>query len=140
MIASLPYSLWKYHELKDESGEITGYRILKDSTLAFLTGGLIIFISYMFDFWILSLFTRTTFPAPNDLISGYCSSNIFSEVFYSKPRLFVFIWGILGFFYGGAFSFLCLNICELFNQAIISYVLLLIIFFEVVMTSKINII
>ena len=140
LIASLPYSLWKYYESKKKSDEIIGHGFIKEAIQAFVTGGLIIFIAYMFDFWMLSLISHTTFPVPNGLITGYCSRNIFSEIYYSKPRLFVFIWSILGFCFGGAFSLLCLNISKLLNNIICSYIILLIIYFsEVFISSKINI-
>ena len=78
---------------------------------------------------------------PNSLISGYCSNNIFSELYYSNPRLFFLIRGIIGFFFGGAFSLLYLNIYLIFRNIIYPYVLLEVLYFiEELLSYQLNVV
>lgn len=128
LIASSPYVLYKGQKLTKQQDNDTGQDIINESVFAFIVGGCMIFVAFMFDFVIMSLITQTTMPVPNDLISGYGANNIFSEVFYQKPRLFVFIWSIVGFFFGGSFSFLCFNVTKVVKIKYRAFLLLMLMY------------
>ena len=128
LIASSPYVLFNSKKMSNQQNRDICCDIIKESVLAFIVGGSMIFVTFIFDFVTMSLITQTTMPVPNDLISGYGANNIFSEVFYQTPRLFVFIWSILGFFFGGSFSFLCFYISKLVKNQYTTFLLLMIIY------------
>lgn len=127
LLVSVPYTVLKYCDKKKNGCDKDDF--VSDLIPAFFSGGLIVFISYAVDFWLLSLITGSYYPFPNDMISG-CSSGCFmSECFYLHPRLFVFAYAVLGFCFGGLFSFLCVSIFNLVKKVSVSLFLIMAVYF-----------
>ncbi|MDD6084118.1 MAG: hypothetical protein PUB89_15005 [Oscillospiraceae bacterium] len=85
-------------------------------------GGAIPFCAIIIDFMLLSSCYSTYMPVPNDMITGYHSGMIFSEMFFTYPRLFIIIWAFICFLWGALFASLMCMIYFIFKNRIITII------------------
>lgn len=124
LLSSIPFC-WEYNKmLKDKDYDVTVLDAIKNGLLSFILGIIIVFLSCIIDFLLLSLITKTEYAIPNDMTTSYNSQRFCSKLFFEYPRLFVFLWSIIISLFGGAFSFLSMSMCYIFKKVYIIYILI----------------
>lgn len=132
LIAGLPILC-----VKEKLSSSSSKNILLCLAEAFFTGGTLPFLTIIFDYCLLTTTNTTYMPIPNDMITTYQSGMIMSELFFLKPRVFILVWSLLMFVWGGLFSTFLILIYSLTNKKIISmFILLLLYFFNYVIGLK----
>ncbi len=125
LLASTPCS-WNYSRISKNEQNQTNTSIKNTFTqisIAFITGGIVIFLSFIIDFWMLSMITKTVYAVPNDMTTSYHPQQFCSQIFFESPRLFVLIWSFIGFLWGGAFSLLSMALYFIVKKLPIMYFL-----------------
>lgn len=113
IIASIPYG-WT---LCDEIHNGYAMQILSRSSnkryfiskmiVSFLSGGIVIALPLVLDFFLITALDRAYYPQPNDLTSSIWAGSFCSTLYYKNPILFVFTWTSIEFLWGGAIAALC---------------------------------
>ncbi len=116
IIAVLPFAITYYTEIR------TGYMknictrirkkdyILAKYIVAFVSGGLGCSVPLLFNLWLAALYTPSYPQSTVLLISAVDNTSLFSDIFYSRPLAYIFIYIGLAFLYGGAFAVLSMGI------------------------------
>lgn len=114
LIATFPYG-WSYY-LETKKGYVKSVVIRsgKQSYFSakyiatFLAGGIVIFLPLLFNFLIIAAFVPATMPTNianiHTLAYPVANTSMWSSLFYTQPLLFVFLYLILNFVFGGLFA------------------------------------
>lgn len=126
ILAAIPYG-WSYC-MERRSGYIknmiirTGtYRYYLSKYIAlFLSGGLAMVIPLLFNFLLTAMFVPAVTPDPY-YITGYgiISSSFLSELFYTNPFLYVFLYLLIDFIYCGLIACLCFSFAAFVKNRVI---------------------
>ncbi|MCL2083308.1 MAG: hypothetical protein FWH04_08775 [Oscillospiraceae bacterium] len=127
LLIAIPYG-WSYCA-EQRSGYIKNmvirsgrwqYHLSKYIAL-FLSGGLAMVIPLLFNFLTVAMFVPAVTPDPH-YITGYgiISSSFLSELFYTKPFLYVFLYLAIDFIYCGLIACLCFSFATVIkNRAVV---------------------
>ncbi|MBR6669991.1 MAG: hypothetical protein IKL31_04495 [Ruminococcus sp.] len=72
--------------------------------VSFISGGMIFAGSLILDYMLLATFSPAIMPIPADLMSTMDQFHFCSAIYYQHPYLFVLIWLITSFLWGGAMA------------------------------------
>ncbi|MDE7425331.1 MAG: hypothetical protein K2N51_16865 [Lachnospiraceae bacterium] len=114
ILVSIPYG-WSYC-MERRSGYIKNMVIrtgkvqyyLSKYIALFLSGGLAMVIPLLFNFLLTAMFVPAITPDPYYITAyGIISSSFLSEFFYTSPFIYVFLYMLVDFIYGGLIACLC---------------------------------
>lgn len=114
ILVSIPYG-WSYCEER-RSGYIKnmvirtgkGRYFLSKYIALFLCGGLVMVIPLLFNFLLTAMFVPAITPDPYYIVNyGILSASFLSMFYYTKPFLYVFLYLLVDFIYGGLIACMC---------------------------------
>ena len=96
--------------------------------VTFISGGMIFVGALILDYMLLAMFSPTYIPIPGDLSSSMDPFRFCSDIFYQNPYLFVLIWCVIAFFWGGAMSCISMAAGMFIKKYVISSIVPFLIF------------
>ena len=117
LLAAIPYG-WSYC-VEKRSGYIRqmitragSYHYYAAKYIAtFLSGGLAVVLPLLFNFLLTAMFVPAILPDPYFMTTfGVISSSLLSELLYTSPFLYVFLYLMIDFFYGGMIACLGMTV------------------------------
>lgn len=110
LLSCFPYS-WSYSEEKNGyiinqivKSKKSDYYVAK-YIACFISGGLVILIPLIVNFCIVAMCVPARVPEVSyNIYNGVFSGNLFSELYYTMPFVYVLFFMILNFIFGGLFS------------------------------------
>lgn len=110
LLASMPYGDSLYQDSKDGYMNNIVTRIEKKAYLiakliaSFIAGGIVVIIPVIMNLYLTSLIIPTLIPEPTAMTFPISSRNMWCELFYSNPLLYIVCFLIIIFMYAGIFS------------------------------------
>lgn len=116
IIAVLPFSITYYTEMRSGYAKNICTRIKKKhyicakAVVSFVSGGMVCAMALLFNLWTSALYSVDYPQSPILLISPIGNRSLFSEIFYNKPMLYIFIYIGMNFLFGGIFALISMSV------------------------------
>lgn len=96
--------------------------------VVFISGGMIFASALILDFMLLSIFSPVYIPYPELLATAIDQFRFCSELFYTSPYLFMILWILTGFLWGGAMASIASAFGMFIKKRIITMIMPFVIF------------
>ncbi|MBP3620290.1 MAG: ABC transporter permease [Lachnospiraceae bacterium] len=126
-IAVLPFGVTYYEEIKSGYMKNVVIRVsrrkyvLAKYIVTFVSGGFVCMFPTLLSAWIASLYLPNIPLNPTAMVSNVSNMSFLSEIFYSKPLLYILIYSFIAFLFGGIFATMSIGISHLCDNRFFVY-------------------